>query len=89
MDKITLIDAICNDNDYILSFQATKEAQNLAKSLIAVRDGAVDNFDNVKKAINDLIIILNDQITKENDELSKDYLNDILAGVLKSQNRLL
>ena len=89
-NKKQLIDDICNDNDYLLTFQATKEAQNLADALIVLRDNKItdmNDIDNVKKAIDALIVILNNQILgAEGDELL-DYLSEILDGLVKSKNR--
>lgn len=89
-NKKQLIDDICNENDYLLTFQATKEAQNLAKALIVLRDNKItdmNDIDNVKKAIDALIVILNNEILgAEGDELL-DYLSEILDGLVKSKNR--
>lgn len=90
-NKKELIDNICNDNDYLLTFQATKEAQNLANALIVLRDNKItdmNDINNVKNAIDALIVILNNQILgAEGDELL-DYLSEILDGLVKSKNRL-
>ena len=99
-NKKRLIDDICNDNNYLLSFQATTEAQNLAKVLIVLRDNKINDINdannindvnNVKSAIEALIVLLNSQILnlgdEEHSEVHLDYLNEILNGLLKSQNR--
>lgn len=89
-NKKQLIDDICNDNDYLLTFQATKEAQNLAKALIVLRDNKItdmNDIDNVKKAIDALIVILNNQILGAEGDEPLDYLSEILDGLVKSNKR--
>jgi len=82
-----LIDDICGDNDYLLTFQATDEARNFAKELINLRDNKTTDLSNLKYVICQLIDTINIHILNTDDECNKDYLNEILDGVLKSQQR--
>jgi hypothetical protein len=84
---IKLIDEICNDNDYVLTFQATQEARNLAKSLIALRDNKVDTLDDLLQTINIFIDKLYKDIDEEIDD--KDYLEEILSFLQQSQKRVI
>jgi len=80
-----LIDDICGDNDYLLTFQATKEARNFAKELINLRDGKSNDLSNLKYAISQIIDAINVNIS--NHECDEDYLNEILNCVSKSLQR--
>ena len=90
-----LIDEICNDNDYILTFQTTQEVRNLVHELIELRDDKIDNINNVYNAVIIMIERLNDDIKREllNDNKSErvsriDYFEEILYGLTTSQKRL-
>jgi hypothetical protein len=85
-----LIDEICQDNEYVLTFQATQESKNLAKSLIAIRDGKVDTLDDLLDKINVFITRLQKDITEcGDDEIHKDYLEEILYFLQQSQKRII
>jgi hypothetical protein len=85
-----LIDEICQDNDYVLTFQVIQEAQNLAKSLIAIRDGKVDTLDDLLNIINVFIERLHKDISEcIDDEIHKDYLEGILYFLQQSQKRVI
>jgi len=95
--KKQLIDDICKDNDYLLTFQTTKEAQKFAVALITLRDNKIDDINdannindinNVKNAIDTLITLLNNQISdlyiKEHcEEYYEDHV-DYLQEILDS-----
>jgi len=88
-----LLDQICNDNDYLLTFQVTQASKNLAKALIDVRDGITNNFEKTLECLK----LLDDEITNSvnalntNDKdyaISLSYLEDVRYGVTTSINRL-
>ena len=83
-----LIDQICNDNDYLLTFQATEESRKLLSDLIELINGKTTDFTNVLASLSSLITLLKKQINEQSDELDISYLEDILYGVNNSYNRI-
>lgn len=82
-----LMNNICNDNDYLLSFQTTDESRNLAKALIDIRDN--ESLVNVSTALNNMIELLNKNIVDCADPIKKDYFEEILKGLIISQKRIM
>jgi hypothetical protein len=89
--NILLIDAICSDNDYVLTFQATEEVRELVSILIDIRDDTISDTKNPK-----LLLLLNQlhkivQIITEEMQMNKhdaDYLRDVRYGFEKSLSRV-
>lgn len=89
MNKFTkLVDEICNDNDYLFTFQVQEETRILVKELIKLRDSKVDTIEEVSKALNSHIEILNKEISDAKDEVQISYFQDILFGLEESRKRL-
>ena len=90
----TLIDEICNDNDYLFDFQVQPETKELVRKIIKLRDGLSDCTNEVEIALDLHITILNENIKKqleidpEDENYRVSYLNEILSGLLISKERI-
>jgi hypothetical protein len=88
-DMSKLIDLIVKDNNYILSFQAQPETQELSKTIIEYQEDSYSDPEGLTKILNSLII-LETKIKKEIEVHSNyDYmLEEILFGILDSIKRI-
>jgi ribosomal protein S6 len=83
-----LLNNICQDNNYILEFQATDKTKQLAQEIIKLRKGIIYSINEVYNCIIDLINELNSEIKITKDAIYRSYLRDILYGLEKSRDRI-
>lgn len=80
-----LIDEICSDNDYILTFQATEQVRNLVSALINLRDGKTNNLFEITQELDKTIDEVKTYILTD---VGDSLLSEILEALERSKNRI-
>lgn len=89
-----LIDEICEENDYLLTFQVHDLTKNLVRCLIDLRDEKTTSVKDLLSSLEALKKLLKEQTnelksTDPHYESNLSYLNEIEAGICCSFDRVL
>lgn len=89
-----LINQICVENEYLLTFQVQPETKHLVKCLIALRDGKTTDLKDLSNALEAELELLDKQKnaldpSEPHYESHLDYLDEIREGIASSYARVL
>jgi hemerythrin superfamily protein len=86
-NKQFILNKLCQYNEYILSFQTTKNTKDFANEIIKLRD--TTDYNDITNLSNILDLLITELEKQQKDDKFSEYIDCILDCVLKSKKFLL